>query len=277
MKLGLAPLTLFRPPPLALVAAAGEAGYDAVGFQLGLQEVPVSPLATDAHFLDEARAQLARWDLEVMEVSNVVFEADRTFDEGRVLIDFAVEIGASIVQATVWDDNRDRVVERLAALAEYAGGVGLEISLEYMPYSRCVSFDDALSIAVASGKDNVRVVLDTLHFVRSGGVLGDLERDEASKYSFVQLCDARAETPAYADLRDESVNDRLPLGEGAVDLAGILERIPTDLPISLEIPCRRFRDLPLVDQAREHLVIARSFLAPFGSRWETAELGETAR
>lgn len=270
MKLGLAPLTLFRPPPLELVRVAGESGYDAVGFQLGLQEVPVSPLATDAEFLAEAKALLLQYGLEVMEVSNIVFEPGRTFEEGRVLIDFAHAIGASIVQATVWDDERDRVIERLAALADYANDHGLEITVEYMPYSKCVSFDDARSLIAAAGRSNLRILLDALHFTRSGGTLQDLDRPEASSYSFVQLCDARAEVPAPSDLRYESVNDRLPLGEGAVELAGILARIPTDLPLSLEIPCQRLRDLPLVEQATEHLRLARAYLAPYEDRWQAA-------
>lgn len=267
MKLGLAPLTLFRPPPLELVQCAGAAGYDAVGFQLGLQEVPVSPLASDRDFLKDALGLVKRWNLEVMEVSNIVFEPDRTFEEGKILIDFAVAIGASIVQATVWDGERDRVVERVAALADYAKGVDLGITIEYMPYSQCVSFDDALSIVRASGKDNVYIVLDALHFARSGGVVADLERSESSAYSFVQLCDARAKAPDHDDLRYESVNDRLPLGEGAIDLGGIMDHISTELALSLEIPCQRLKDLPLVDQAREHLRIARDFLAPYESRW----------
>jgi sugar phosphate isomerase/epimerase len=267
MKLGLAPLTLFRPPHLELVRCAGEAGYDAVGFQLGLQEVPVSPLAGDSKFIREACDLLKRWNLEVMEVSNIVFEPDRTFEEGKILIDFAVEVGASIVQATIWDGERERVVERLSALSDYAKSCDLDITIEYMPYSKCVNFDDALSIATATERDNVRVVLDTLHFTRSKGTVDDLRRDDASAYSFVQLCDARSEAPVFEMLRDESVWDRLPLGEGAVALAGIMEIIPTDLPLSLEIPCKRFKDLPLVEQAAEHLRIARAFLAPFEERW----------
>lgn len=268
MKLGLAPLTLFRPPPLELVRCAGEAGYDAVGFQLGLQEIPVSPLAWDPEFLREAKSMLAQWNLEVMEVSNIVFEPERTFEEGRVLIDFAVEIGASIVQATVWDEDRGRVVDRLTALAEYASPFGLDITIEYMPYSRCVDFDDALSLSRATGRDNVRVLLDTLHFARSGGKVADLDGEDIRAYSFVQLCDARAEAPTYENLRHESVYDRLPLGEGAIPLVDILQKISTALPISLEIPCQRLKDLSLADQAREHLRLARAYLQPFVSRWD---------
>ena len=270
MKLGLAPLTLFRPPPIDLVRYAGEAGYDAVGFQLGLQDMPVSPLAGDAQFLKDARELLARWNLSVMEVSNIVFEPERTFDEGRILIDFAKQIGASIVQATVWDDEQDRVVERLIALADYAKSLDLGITLEYMPYSQCQGFNEAYHLVEASERSNVHILLDTLHFSRSGGVLADLDRKEADAYSFIQLCDARGVAPAPEDLRYESVYDRLPLGEGALELGAILGRVPTDLPVSLEIPCQRLKDLPLVEQAREHLRIAREFLAPYENRWELA-------
>jgi len=268
MKLGLAPLTLFRPPPLDLVKYAGEAGYDAVGFQLGLQDMPVSPLADDAQFLKDAKDLLERWNLAVMEVSNIVFEPERTFDEGRVLIDFARQIGASIVQATVWDDEHDRVVERLIALADYAKSLDLGITIEYMPYSMCQGFHEAYSLVKASERSNVYVLLDTLHFSRSGGVIADLDRKEASSYSFIQLCDAKSVVPAPEDLRYESVYDRLPLGEGALELGAILEKVPTNLPVSLEIPCQRLKDLPLVEQAREHLRIAREFLVPYSNRWE---------
>lgn len=261
MKLGLAALTLFRPPPLDLVRYAGEAGYEAVGFQLGLQQVPVSPLATDPSFIASARSELERWNLEVMEVSNIVFEPGRTFDEGRVLIDFAAQIGAQIVQATIWDDESSRVVDRLGALARYAATVGLGITIEYMPYSKCRGFDDALALIDACGAENLYVLLDMLHFTRSGGSLADLARPEASRYSFVQLCDARAKRPADEDLREESLYDRLPAGEGAVDIRGILERCPRELPVSLEAPCARLRDLPLGEQAAEHLRIARAYLA----------------
>lgn len=268
MKLGLAPLTLFRPPPLDLVKYAGEAEYDAVGFQLGLQDMPVSPLADDAQFLKDAKDLLERWNLAVMEVSNIVFEPERTFDEGRVLIDFARQIGASIVQATVWDDEHDRVVERLIALADYAKSLDLGITIEYMPYSMCQGFHEAYSLVKASERSNVYVLLDTLHFSRSGGVIADLDRKEASSYSFIQLCDAKSIVPAPGDLRYESVYDRLPLGEGALELGAILEKVPTNLPVSLEIPCQRLKDLPLVEQAREHLRIAREFLVPYSNRWE---------
>ena len=267
LKLGLAPLTLFRPHPLELVRCAGEAGYEAVGFQLGLQEVPVSPLVGDASFLREAKTLIDHYGLEVMEVSNIVFEPNRTFAEGQLLIDFAVEMGASIVQATVWDEDRARVVERLAHLCEYAEQFSLDITVEYMPYSKCVSFDDALSLVVATGRSNAKILLDTLHFHRSHGDVSDLSRPVADRYSFIQLCDARAGEPAFADLREESVWDRLPCGEGAIPLREIVSIIPTALPVSLEIPCRRLQSLPLLDQAREHLRLAREFLTPFADRW----------
>lgn len=261
-------MTLFRPPPLEFVECAGAAGYEAVGIQLGLQEVPVSPLATDPQFMREAKSLIARYGLSVMEVSNIVFEPDRTFDEGTILIDFAKEIGASIVQATVWDTERNRVVDRLGALADYARGADLGITIEYMPYSHCVSFEDAHDLVRRADRDNISVLLDTLHFARSGGKVADLDDTTLASYSFVQLCDAREEVPAYEDLRYESVNDRLPLGEGGIDIGGILEKLPTDLPISLEIPCQRLSHLPLEEQAREHLRLARAFLSPYASRWD---------
>jgi sugar phosphate isomerase/epimerase len=267
MKLALAPLTLFRPPPLDVVIAAGQAGYDAVGFQLGLQGVPVSPLATDRDFLTAARTELDRFGLSVLEVSNIVFEPDRTLDEGKALIDFAAAVGALTVQATVWDTELARVTDRLGDLCRYAAEAALTLTVEFMPYSAVRTRAEALDLVRATGEPNAKVLLDTLHFIRSGGTVADLGGPDDHDLFFVQLCDAGAQAPPFAELREEAIGRRLPLGEGALPLAGIMDRLPTDLPLSLEIPCARLKGLSNIGQATEHLAIARRFLAPWSARW----------
>jgi sugar phosphate isomerase/epimerase len=268
MKLALAPLTLFRPPPLEVVTAAGEAGYDAVGFQLGLQEVPVSPLASDPTFLKAALSELDRFGLSVLEVSNIVLEPGRTIDEGRLLIDFAAAVGAFTVQATVWDHERGRVVDRLGVLCGHAAAAGLTITVEFMPYSAVRNLGDARDLVRSTDAENARVLLDTLHFVRSGGTIDDLDDEAVQSFQFVQLCDAVAKAPDFDHLREEAIGRRLPLGEGALPLDAIMDRLPTDLPLSIEAPCQRLAGLANVAQATEHLEIARRFLAPWADRWQ---------
>jgi sugar phosphate isomerase/epimerase len=176
-------------------------------------------------------------------------------------------VGARTVQATVWDPELGRVTDRLGEICRYAADAGLTITVEFMPYSSVPSLGAALDLVRATGQPNAKVLLDTLHFIRSGGALAELGGPDDAEFFFVQLCDARAVAPAFADLRAEAIGDRLPLGEGALPLSEIMGLLPSNLPLSLEIPCARLKDLPYAAQAVEHLAIARRFLEPWAERW----------
>jgi sugar phosphate isomerase/epimerase len=260
MELALAPLTLHRPNPLDGITAAAEAGYDLTGIQLGLYGQPLSPLAHDPEFVAAAQAALARGGIGVLEVSNVVFDEDFVPDRAESLVAVAKRVGARLVQAVCWDPERDRAAEHLALTADAAAAEGLSVALEFMPYSETRNLRDALDLVEAAGRRNVGLLLDTLHFFRSGGVVADLASLDPGKVLVIQLSDARAAAPVHEQLRAESTGNRLIPGDGELPLRELLASLPSERPISLEVPLRALADRPLVEQARTVLDGSRRFL-----------------
>jgi len=58
--------------------------------------------------------------------------------------------------------------------------------------------------------------------------------------NYLQFCDARAERPAdMQEMIRQARGDRLPPGEGGLDLQRLLSCFSKDLPISLEVPMAR--------------------------------------
>jgi hypothetical protein len=104
------------------------------------------------------------------------------------------------------------------------------------------------------------VCVDVLHLSRSGG-----RPEQVSalppKGSFVQLCDAPAALPAPDLMRAEARSDRLHPGEGELWLARLLESIPANMAISVEVPHRRHAERSVMDRASIAGQALRAFLA----------------
>jgi sugar phosphate isomerase/epimerase len=89
-----------------------------------------------------------------------------------------------------------------------------------------------------------------LHLTRSGGEADDLISLSDHWLRAAQLCDATAQPPATeAAIIAEAREGRLPPGDGALPLGALLEALPADTSLSVEMP------LPALD-ARERIVTA---------------------
>jgi sugar phosphate isomerase/epimerase len=82
------------------------------------------------------------------------------------------------------------------------------------------------------------VLVDPLHLARSGGTVDDVRRLPAGLLPYLQFCDAASAGPA-PDLEAagaEARRTRLPPGDGALPLAGLLAAVPPSAALSLEVP-----------------------------------------
>ena len=85
-----------------------------------------------------------------------------------------------------------------------------------------------------------------IHFFRADNRLDELR---GLPMHYLQFCDARAERPTdMPEMIRQARFDRLPPGEGGLDLAGLLAATPGDLPMSLEVPMTR--KLPPLERAK---------------------------
>ena len=97
-------------------------------------------------------------------------------------------------------------------------------------------------IADAAGP-GVGILVDSLHFDRSGSTLDELRAVPRERMPFAHLCDAPVHPPYRTDdLLLTARAERLPPGEGEIDLTGFLSALPEDLPLALEVPMQAYID-----------------------------------
>jgi sugar phosphate isomerase/epimerase len=113
----------------------------------------------------------------------------------------------------------------------------MELCLEFTPSKRVATFADAVEMVRRVDRPNMRIVLDTMHFARSGSKLSDLTAADPAVIGYVQLCDA-ARSNQRDTYAEEAIHDRLAPGAGELPLCEIFAAAPRDLIVGLEIPMR---------------------------------------
>jgi sugar phosphate isomerase/epimerase len=99
-------------------------------------------------------------------------------------------------------------------------------------------------VVAAASCPNVGILVDTLHFDRSGSSLSQLESIPAEWLPMAHVCDAPSEKPTTIEgLLYTARAERLPPGEGGIDIAAILTRLPHHTQITLEVPMQRLTGL----------------------------------
>lgn len=247
-KFSLAHLTILDAPPPELIRIAARTGYDFVGLRLiplGLPgEVAYAPHA-DAVMRRDIKAAIDDTGVQVLDVELArIIEAPAP-DSYLPALETAAELGAKHVLSSVWMRDRHQVIERFARLCEVAKPLGLTVNLEFVSSTEWNTLEGALDIVSSCGRDNVGIMIDTLHFHRGRIPLEQLDRIPASWANFAHVCDDRQDVPAtIEEARRTMREERLYPGEGAVDIAGILGRLPQSVICAIELPHRqRLREL----------------------------------
>jgi len=241
--IGLAALTVLELPHHELVSVAAQAGYSHVG--LRLRPVAGQPYL---HAIDEAAiaARLADTGVRVLDVEVFRLEGDTRIADFERDIAISARLGASQLLVHGADAEHARLVESFGRLCDLAGRYRLAANLEPMPWVDISTVAKAKRVVDDAGRKNGAVLVDAIHFFRADNRLDEL-RDLRQNY--LQFCDATAERPSEtAELIRQARGDRLPPGEGGLDLQGLLASVSGDLPLSLEVPMAR--SLPPLEKAK---------------------------
>lgn len=236
--LSLAHLTAIDLPPPDLIHASAEVGFDAVGLRLlrVTDDSPGYPLMDDPAMMRATRRALSDTGLWVHDIEFVRIMPDSDIGALDPFLDAGAELGAREVIAAPYDPNLSRLTDRLGELADHANARGLGVVLEFFPWTVVPTLEIALKIAGAAGP-SVGVLPDALHFDRSDSRLDSLSAMPPERLRFAHLCDAPVR-PIYSehDLLHAARAERLPPGQGQIDLAAFVGALPPDLPLGLEIP-----------------------------------------
>ena len=102
----------------------------------------------------------------------------------------------------------------------------------------------ALDIVAAAGPD-AGLLIDPLHYARTGSVPADLSEVDPHRLPYAQFCDAPASGPPPSDVPaiiHEALDLRLMPGDGGLPLRELLAAMPPQIPLSIELRSAALRD-----------------------------------
>lgn len=257
-------LTVPDCAPPEMIELAARAGYDAVSLRtiaMGLPNEPDFGLARNKDLYRQTKTALAATGLKINDIENArIYDG---IDIKRYLpeMEIAAELGVKHILTNIWTSDRNFVIEKFAELCELAQTVGMSVNIEFVTWASVTNMKEALGIIRDAKSENAGIVLDTLHFHRSRCLLEDLATVPPEFFRFVHLCDAPSEIPTTVDeLIHTGREERLYLGEGGIDIAAIVGRLP-EVVYGIEVPNRKLaKEIGNEEHVKRSLETAKNYL-----------------
>ncbi len=255
-RLGIELLSVFGMPPVEHVRLAADLGCAYVSIGLTGMPDPFNPygfapwsLRDDPALRREMIAAMRDTGVSIslgegLGVRPGVSMADKAGD-----FDIFAELGARGVGGVSMDPDRTRTCAEFGVLVDLATERGLKATIEFAPAQAVSSLEDALAVIDAVAHPNFQVLIDAMHFFRSGGTVEKLRALDPDRIGYAQLCDV----PLQGDgnYMQEAMSGRMVPGTGELPLADFIAALPADIPLGLEIP--RLADAAAGISAREML------------------------
>jgi sugar phosphate isomerase/epimerase len=168
-------------------------------------------------------------------------------------LEVSARLGARNVLVMSAEPEEARTLERLGELCDRAAAYGLQVCLEFAIYTGVRTLAHAAHVVAQAKRPNASVLIDALHFSRSGGLPAHVAGVDPALFRYAQICDAGPDMPRGDDtpaLIREARTGRLLPGEGVLPLAELVAALPAALPLAIEAPCRASAELPAIGRAR---------------------------
>jgi sugar phosphate isomerase/epimerase len=242
-RIGIDHLSVFGMPPVEHVTLTADLGCHYVTLAptpitpFNPQGYPVFSLRTDAGLRRETVAAMRDRGVSLAGGSGFLLGPDT--DIAAYAADLAVmaELGAPRINAVSMDADRSRGFDNFARLAELAGTYGLGSMVEIVPTLLVGDVATTLELIRHVGRDDFRVLIDTMHVTRAGITPADLAAIEPWRIGYIQLCDAPL-APATPNYSEEVTFHRLVPGDGELPLRALMAALPRDVVVGLEIPMK---------------------------------------
>jgi sugar phosphate isomerase/epimerase len=271
-RIGIEFISVLGLPPVEFVELAADLDCRCIGIALEpivrSKLYPKWSLREDAGLRHNMVNALRRCAVSVHLGEGFLVWPNKDIRETGADLDLMCELGAKQVNIVGVDPDRGRTFDQCAIFAELADIRGLGATLEFMPGLSIGDFETAVAAIRHSGRPNFRVLIDAMHFFRSGSRLSQLAAVDSQLIGHVQICDVPL-IPTGLTYADEARFSRLPPGEGELPLRELIAALPEHVPMGVEVP--------MLARAEEG-VGARERLAPcLESTWELVRQADALR
>lgn len=250
--------------PMEVLDAAAAAGFGAAGLRVsgrhpGDAWPSVDPRSQD---LERLREEAGARGVRISSISGYYLSPATRPEHLLCNVEAARRTGAPLIMQGCFEPDLARVARLLPGYAQAAAAAGVRIALEFMPMSALRNLHDTLRVIDEAGAAaHVGLLVDALHLARSGASPAEVAALAPGRVLIAQLCDAAAQRPEALSLFDEAMQGRLYLGDGGLDLAGLLRALPPGTELELETPVIADAALPAAEKARRAAAKAEAFFA----------------
>lgn len=223
--------------PQQTVAAAVVSGWPAAG-------VWYDPATWTRDTTREVRDRATDAGLVLLDIEVIWLKPGREDPAHFAAMDAGAEIGARNVLVVSSEPDPAQSAAKLARLIEHGKAAGLRVCLEFAAFTEVKTLGAAVKIVAAAGGD-AGLLIDPLHFARTGSVPADLAGIDPHRFPYAQFCDAPTSGPSPADVPaiiHEALDLRLMPGDGGLPLVELLDVLPPHVPLSVELRSAALRD-----------------------------------
>lgn len=241
-RLGIGMLSVFGLPPIELVDLAAELGCRHIS--VAVQGMPLVPLGyppfsltDDARLRKDLLAALHDRGVTISLGDGFLVLPGADVNALRPDLDVLAELGVPRINAISLDPDRSRSFDQFAALTGLAAERGIGTVVELAPGLTVGDLPTALAAREYVGRPEFRLLIDTMHLVRSGSGPADLAALDAEAIGYAQLNDTTLR-PRIDNYLEEAMFERMVPGEGELPLHEILSALPGDTVLEIEVPRR---------------------------------------
>ena len=239
LSFSLAHLTVLSLAPPDAIAVAARTGYQSVGLRLipVTQAMPGYPLMDDKPMMRATKAAMAASGIGVLDIELVRITPELDVAALEPFAAAGAELGAKYIITAPYDPDLGRLQDRVAAISDLASQYGLRAVLEFFPWTEVPDLAAAVRVVEGARRPEVGILVDMLHFNRSGSRYDTLDKLPASRLPYAHVCDAPVKASyTTEELLHAARMERLPPGEGGIDIKAILSHMPDGIPLALEAP-----------------------------------------
>jgi sugar phosphate isomerase/epimerase len=264
--LGIEFISVLGLPPVEFVHLAADLGCRHISTALSAQPLeslgyPAFSLKDDVRLRQDLLTATEDRGVGISLGEGMVITARSEVSDLAADLDVMAELGVAQVNSLSFDVDRNRTFDQLAMLTELAAERGIGTTIEMAPGLTIGDLSAVMAAIKHVGRPDLRLLVDTMHWVRSGYGAAELREIEPAKIGYVQLSDTTLK-PRMKSYLEEAMYERMAPGDGELPLAEILGAVPGDVVVGLEIPMRGLAESGVgpMDRLRPCVASARELL-----------------
>lgn len=261
----LAQHTVPRWSPVEILYNAKQLGFDMVSIRSIPQGVSGESVfdLRDSVICQAAKQAMDETGLFIHDVDLAAIYENTDVFSWKERLEAAAQIGVKSVVSSIWTSNRAVYTEKFATLCDLAAQYGLTVNLEFVTWSEIKGLKEAAVLLKDVDKGNARILVDTLHWHRSGVRFDDLSLCDSKWFDLIHICDIAADMPdTLEEVARTGRQERLYAGEGVSPIREIVAAMPEDAILSIEIPNQaRLAQYGAYEFARRCMETTRAYFA----------------